>query len=163
MSRSAWSGLLLIAALCALPALGGNAAPVDGMGAWRAVPGIEPSVMKLGSGRAGMLCVSVVELIDVDAACRVADCVEVFPSRRVKTLIKDQRALRAGSCDAVAAKPSLLWGSPSVLVLQADRRGAGLWSAQVKRGEATIRLETEGSVGTLSRTAEGFRWRERPD
>jgi hypothetical protein len=135
-------------------------------GGVRPVAGIVPATMRLGSnGGSEALCLQVVEVIDPVQACQMQQCVKVFPSRRSLTLKQNQRALLARPCEADRpdVKPSLLWGSASVLVLQNGRKGAGIWTP-VRIGKTNAaRLETEGSFGTLTWSAAGFGWRESPD
>ena len=94
-----------------------------------------------------------------------AECVAAFLLRRVKGLAVGQRALLAEPCEPgpAGSRPFLLWGSTSVLVLQPERTGAGLWSGLARGAESVVRLETEGSVGTLSWSSAGFQWRESPN
>jgi hypothetical protein len=130
----------------------------------RPVGGIDPGSVRLGSDKDAR-CLQVVVVVDPIRACQVQQCVKAFPSRRSLALKQNQRALLAGKCgaDSAKVKPSLLWGSASVLVLQGERKGAGLWTP-VRIGRAhAVRLETEGSYGALTWSAAGFVWKETPD
>lgn len=134
-------------------------------GVVRIVRSIKPEMLELGSRSDKRYCVQVVDVLDPDRACKEARCIKTFSSRRAKSLAVGDRALLASICEPTVKgdQPSLLWGSKSVLVLQSDREGPGLWS-QKKRNAlgSEIELETEASSGTLSRTASGFEWRENP-
>ena len=132
----------------------------------RPVAGIVPATMRVGGskGRAAR-CLAVVEVVDPPRACQTQDCVKVFPSRRTQTLVRGQRALLASACRGAKndARPNLLWGSSSVLVLQDGRTGAGIWTPVQAGGAHAARLETEGSFGTLTWSSAGFVWRESPN
>jgi hypothetical protein len=132
----------------------------------RPVAGIDPATVRVGSDRGDdVRCLQVVEVIDRMLACQAQQCVMAFPSRRSLTLKQNQRALLASACSADSAyvKPTLLWGSASVLVLQNERKGPGIW-AQERIGNANAaRMETEGSFGTLTWSAGRFVWMESPN
>lgn len=132
----------------------------------RPVSGIDPATMRLGSDKGSdARCLQVVEVVDRMRACKVQQCVMAFPSRHTLKLRQGQRALLAGACgaDDLNVKPSLLWGSASVLALQNERKGAGIWTSVRIGGANAVRLETEGSFGTLIWSAAGFVWKESPN
>lgn len=169
MSPRTLCGLLALLLTAACSAAGEGSAPAarqqGGAVGWRPVPGIEPPTLRLGPAAGEQRCLRVVQVVDAAAACSAAECVAAFPSRRVKGLAVGQRAILAEPCEPgpAGSRPFLLWGSTSVLVLQPERSGAGLWSGLARGAESVVRLETEGSVGTLSWSGAGFQWRESPN
>lgn len=131
------------------------------------VDGVTPTVMRLGRAQgAEARCLQVAEVVDPVLACKMQQCEMTFVSRRTLSLKPGQRALLASGCGGAGesdVKASLLWGSASVLVLQRDRQGAGLWKSVRMRDTSAVRLETEGNFGTLSWSSKGFVWKESAD
>lgn len=132
----------------------------------RPVTGMDPATMRLGSDKGNdARCLQVVEVIDRILACQVQQCLMAFPSRRSLTLKQNQRALLASACraDSAYVKPTLLWGSASVLVLQNERKGPDIWAQERIGNTNAVRMETEGSYGTLTWSAGRFLWMESHD
>jgi hypothetical protein len=159
-----WLGLLLggPASAATMHATNGAASGADAV---RPVQSISPGRLELSDAASKQtLCAQVVEIANAAAACELAQCVKVFESRRVKALGKGMRAIRVGSCANPESRPVyLLWGSSSVLVLQPDRTGAGLWEQASSKSSRQLKMETEAAYGILSLERGRFRWVERPE
>lgn len=131
-------------------------------GVLREVKSIQPGMINLISSSGARYCVKPVEILDSDRACKKARCLKTFTSRRATALSSGDRALLASPCGQKQSESLyLLWGSKSVLILQSDREGLGLWRR--KQGDlssSNIELETEANKGILSKTPTGFAWTE---
>jgi hypothetical protein len=143
----------------------GTNGPASGADALKPVQAISPDRLELSDAASKQtLCAQVVEIANAAAACELAQCVKAFESRRVKALEKGMRAIRVASCANPESRPVyLLWGSSSVLVLQPDRNGAGLWQQASSKSSKQLKMETEAAYGILSFERGRFRWVERAE
>jgi hypothetical protein len=159
-----WLGLLLGGPVSAATLYGTNGA-ASRADAVKPVQSISPERLELSDAVLKQtLCAQVVEIANAAGACELARCIKAFASRRVKALEKGMRAIRVGSCaDPVSGSVYLLWGSSSVLVLQPDRTGAGLWGQVPSKSSRQVKMETEAAYGILSLERGRFRWVERPE
>jgi hypothetical protein len=159
-----WLGLLLGGPASAATMYGTNG-PASGADALKPVQAISPDRLELSDAASKQtLCAQVVEIANAAAACELAQCVKAFESRRVKALEKGMRAIRVASCANPESRPVyLLWGSSSVLVLQPDRNGAGLWQQASSKSSKQLKMETEAAYGILSFERGRFRWVERAE
>jgi hypothetical protein len=159
-----WLGLLMggPASAATMYDTNGAASRADAV---KPVQSISPDRLELSDAASKQtLCAQVVEVANAAAACELAQCIKAFESRRVKALEKGMRAIRVGSCAKPESRPLyLLWGSNSVLVLQPDRTGAGLWEQARSKSSRQLKMETEAAYGILSLERGRFRWVERPE
>jgi hypothetical protein len=158
---AAWLGLLLggPASADTMHGTNGSASRADPV---TRVQSISPNRLELSDAASKQtLCAQVVVVANPAAACEVAQCIKAFESRKVKALEKGVRAIRVASCANPESRPMyLLWGSSSVLVLQPDRTGAGLWQQASSKSSKQLKMETEAAYGILSFERGRFRWLE---
>jgi hypothetical protein len=159
-----WLALLLGGPASAATMYGTNGA-ASGAAALKPVQAISPDRLELSDAASKQtLCAQVVEIANATAACEIAQCIKAFESRRVKALEKGMRAIRVASCANPESRPVyLLWGSSSLLVLQPDRTGAGLWQQTSSKASKQLKMETEAAYGILSFERGRFRWVERAE
>lgn len=106
-----------------------------------------------------------IEVKEPEQLCRIKRCVKLFESRRVKKLEPGMRALVIAEVDrnCNVGRTTILWGSGSVLVLQPDRTGEGLWEV-VKQGDHdAFQLVTEATQGRIMKEKQRLIWQEDPD
>jgi len=109
--------------------------------------------------------VNVIQVIDPVKLCHSIECVKLFVSRRENKLKEGMRAVFISELDSSChiSSTKLLWGSASVLVLQPDRIGSGLWKVVIRGGHQAFDLVTEGTHGTITKSKGSFKWHEYPD
>jgi hypothetical protein len=109
--------------------------------------------------------VHVIDVIDPVKLCKSIDCIKLFVSRREKKLREGMRAVLISEFDKSChiSNTKLIWGSASVLVLQPDRNGSGLWEVVNMDNHQAFQLMTESNHGTITRNKKKFSWKEEPD